>query len=441
MVARCALTLTGKNILVLGAYGFIGAAVVRALRCRGAQVTGLVRKPVQGALLLDGIKLVQGDLRRFTHPQDWEAALTGIDCVVNCAGALQDGPSDDLAAVHHHAIAALGQACGQRGVSVVQISAIGATPNADTEFMRTKAAGDAALEHSGADLWILRPGLVIGQSDYGGTTLLRMLAAVPLVQPIAYPATPVRCVGMEDLCHAVVTCCADEVPQGAYDLVEDQAQSLRDVLATTRRWLGFPAARFRLVMPPVLTKAVARCADALGYLGWRSPLRSTAMTVMASGVAGDPAPYRAATSRSLRPLPEIYGSMTSAREHRLTARMSLLAPLVITVLSLFWVLSGIFGLVGLPEAAGVLTEAGWADAAAVSSVVFWSFVDIALGLAVLYGPWTARVCLAQVGVAAFYVLAATVVTPGLWLDPLGPLVKVLPAMLLSLVAWPMVQSR
>ncbi|WP_331252645.1 NAD-dependent epimerase/dehydratase family protein [Ruegeria lacuscaerulensis] len=120
-MARCALTLTGKNILVLGAYGFIGAAVVRALRGRGAQVTGLVRKPVQGALLLDGIKLVQGDLRRFTHPQDWEAALTGIDCVVNCAGALQDGPSDDLAVVHHHAIAALGQACAKRGVSVVQI--------------------------------------------------------------------------------------------------------------------------------------------------------------------------------------------------------------------------------------------------------------------------------------------------------------------------------
>lgn len=433
--------LSGKNILVLGAFGFIGTAVVRALQGQGAQVTGLVRKPAQGASLLNGPRLVQGDLRRFTHPQDWEAALTGIDCVVNCAGALQDGPSDDLAAVHHHAIAALGQACAQRDVSLVQISAIGATPNADTAFMRTKAAGDAALESSGADLWILRPGLVIGQSDYGGTALLRMLAAVPLVQPIAYPATPVQCVGMEDVCHAVVTCCAGEIPQGTYDLVEDQAQTLGNVLAATRNWLGFPAARFRLVMPPVVTKAVARCADALGHLGWRSPLRSTAMTVMASGVVGDPGPYRSATGRSLRSLPEIYVSMTSAREHRLTARMSLLAPLVIAVLSLFWVLSGIFGLVGLPEAASVLTDAGWSRAVAVSSVVFWSFVDIALGLAVLYRPWTARVCLAQVAVAAFYVLAATVVTPGLWFDPLGPLVKVLPALVLSLVAWPMVQSR
>ncbi|WP_254436991.1 SDR family oxidoreductase [Ruegeria arenilitoris] len=433
--------IAGKNILVLGAYGFIGAAVTRSLRAEGARVSAFVRSAKSGAQVLGDIPQIQGDLRACLLPEDWDDHLQGIDCVVNCAGALQDGPADDLAAVHHTAIAALGRACANQGIAVVQISAIGAEPDADTDFMRTKAAGDAALRASGAALWILKPGLVIGQSDYGGTALLRMLAAVPLVQPIAYPDTPVQCVGMQDLCRAVGQAVAQDLPQGTYDLVEDTPASLFDVLAETRKWMGFPAARTTIAVPGVVTTLISACADGLGHLGWRSPLRSNAMTVMADGVVGDPEPYRAATGQSLASLPQIYAGLTCSREHRLTARMSLLMPLVVGVLSLFWLLSGFIGLISISDAASVLTDAGWGMAMAVASVLFWSFVDIALGLAILRRPWAARACLAQVAVALFYLLAASFTVPGLWLDPLGPLIKILPAMMLSLVAWPLLQSR
>ncbi len=404
-------------------------------------MTAFVRSLKTGAQILPGVTRIQGDLRACLRPEDWEAPLAGVDCVVNCAGALQDGPLDDLEAVHHTAVAALGQACAQKGVSVVQISAIGANPEAGTDFMRTKAAGDAALRDSGAPLWILRPGLVIGQSDYGGTALLRMLAAVPWVQPIAHPQSPVQSVGMPDLCTAVTQAVAKDLPQGSYDLVEDAPSPLSDVLAQTRCWMGFPPARTNLPMPGWLTRLIARGADALGRLGWRSPLRSNAMTVMADGVVGDPVPYRAATGRSLAGLTQVYADLTCAREHRLAARMSLLMPLVIAVLSLFWLLSGLFGLIGVSAATAVLTGAGWSTAAAIASVVFWSIVDITLGLAILWRPWAARACLLQAAVALFYLLAASLAVPGLWLDPLGPLVKILPAMTLSLVAWPLLQSR
>ncbi|MDA7967177.1 NAD(P)H-binding protein, partial [Ruegeria sp.] len=204
--------LRGQNLLVLGAYGFIGASVTRALIAQGAQVTGMVRNPKTGARVLPGVKLIQGDLRDLLTAEDWRGVLTGIDVVVNCAGALQDGPQDDLEAVHHTAIAALATACTAADIAIVQISAIGAEPDAATDFMRTKAAGDAALCASGARVWVLKPGLVIGQSDYGGTALLRMLAAIPYVQPLAYPDTPVQCVGMDDLCQAVLQAARSELP-------------------------------------------------------------------------------------------------------------------------------------------------------------------------------------------------------------------------------------
>lgn len=430
-----------KNVLVLGAYGFIGAAVVRALRRDGCHVIGMVRHLETGHKVLPGVDLIRGDLRHMLSIQDWQTALTGVDVVVNCAGALQDGREDDLEAVHHTAIAALAEASALMGKAVVQISAIGAEDDASTAFMRTKSAGDAALRDSGVPLWIFKPGLVIGQSDYGGTALLRLLAAVPWVQPIAYPDTPIQSVGMRDVCHAVLDAVHNKIPPGSYDLVEDTPRPLSQVLSATRHWLGFPAARLTMRVPVVLTTAIAKCADLLGRFGWRSPLRSTAMTVMADGVTGDPTAYRAASGRSLPSLDQIYDGLAAAREHRLAARMALLMPIVIAALCLFWVLSGVLGLTGLSQAAQVLTGAGWPFWFAAVSVIFWSLVDIALGLAVLWRPWAARVCLAQAGVAMLYLIAASFVTPALWADPLGPLVKIIPAVMLSLVARAMLESR
>ncbi|WP_050603146.1 SDR family oxidoreductase [Ruegeria sp. 6PALISEP08] len=430
-----------KNVLVLGSYGFIGAEVTRALQAEGARVQGMVRNLALGAKVLPGVPLTKGDLRTLVHKKDWQGLLVGVDVVVNCAGALQDNASDDLEAVHHTAISALAKACAERGIGVVQVSAIGAEPDASTHFLRSKAAGDAALRASGVPLWVLKPGLVIGQTDYGGTALLRMLAAVPWVQPLAYPDTPVQSIGMPDLCDVVISAVDGRLPQGRYDLVEDTPHRLSDVVQNTRQWLGFPAARIGFTVPPVMTYAVARLADGLAWFGWRSPLRSTAMTVMADGVTGDSAPYRAATGRGFASLPDIYAAIPCAREHRLSARMALLMPLVVATLSLFWLLSGLFGLTGLSTASEVLTGAGWSAPMAMTSVVFWSLVDIALGLAVLWRPWAARACLAQFGVALFYLMAASITAPDLWSDPLGPLVKILPAMILSLVALPMLASR
>ncbi|WP_298849841.1 SDR family oxidoreductase [uncultured Ruegeria sp.] len=430
-----------KSVLVLGAYGFIGAAVARALLTTGAKVTGLVRDLFQGKRVLPDVALRQGDLRQLLRKEDWQELLVGVDVVVNCAGALQDNAKDDLGAVHHTSISALAEACALKGTDIIQISAIGAEPDASTDFLRSKAAGDAALRASGVRLWVLKPGLVMGQTDYGGTALLRMLAAIPWVQPLAYPETPVQCVGMPDLCKAVTSAVAGRLPEGTFDLVEDTPHELSDVVRSTRHWLGFPAARFSLILPQVLTKVIAALADGLAWLGWRSPLRSTAMTVMADGVTGDPTPYKAASGHGVAPLPDIYATLPCAREHRLTARMTLLMPVVVVTLCLFWLLSGVLGLVGVPPASDILIRAGWSAPLATTSVVFWSLIDIALGLAILWRPWAARVCVAQIAVALFYLIAASITTPELWLDPLGPLVKILPAMILSLVALPMLDSR
>ena len=60
-----------------------------------------------------------------------------------------------------------------------------------------------------------------------------------------------------------------------------------------------------------------------------------------------------------------------------------------------------------------------------------------LGLAVVWRASVAWAAKGMIAVTLLYLLAATMVAPDLWLDPLGPLVKAIPAMVLALVvlAW------
>jgi hypothetical protein len=182
-------------------------------------------------------------------------------------------------------------------------------------------------------------------------------------------------------------------------------------------------------------------ADFLGWVGWRSPLRSTALRVLADGVRGEPDHTHAALGRPAMSLTETLAAIPSRAEDRLAARMSLLMPITVAILAIFWTVSGFAAVLSLDAAAGILADAGWSTGLAMASVLFWALVDFALGALVLVRRTAKAATLGMVAVSLFYLILASVVTPWMWADPLGPLVKVLPAIMLALVARAMLESR
>lgn len=430
-----------RRVLVLGAYGLIGAEVTQTLVGQGHDVQAAGRNAKAAARRLPNIPFARLDMAALTAPAGWHDYLQGFDCVVNCAGALQDGGGTDLEALHHHALAALGQAAAKLGTQVVQISAIGAELDNPIQFLSSKARGDAALLATGAKAVIFRPGLVLAQGAYGGTGLIRMLAAVPLLQPLALPQARMQCVSARDVAQAVALAIAGQTPNGTrFDLVEPHAPSLRDIIASHRRALGFAPARREWVAPDWMLGATGWFADALGHLGWRSPLRSTATQVLHQDLVGDPAPWAAVTG-PLPALPQILQGLRLGPEHRLQARMALMMPLCVAILALFWLASGLLGLVSLSQAAAHLETQGWGGGLARASVVFWSFVDVGLAAALLWRPWAQKACLGMVAVSAIYLGLGSVITPEMWLDPLGPMVKIGPTIGLALVTWALLEER
>jgi uncharacterized protein YbjT (DUF2867 family) len=431
-----------SRVLVLGAYGLIGGNVARALADRGHDVVAFGRDRATAHRVLPDFPWIFRDMRVLIHPDDWQPLLEGVDFVVNCAGALQNTAQDNLELVHLHSIGALVLACEKADIGLVQISAAGADADAPLPFFRTKADGDALIREAQTRWWIFRPGLVIAPSSYGGTTLIRMLAGVPVIQPVALPAAPVQTVSVSDVARAVARAIEGQTPPGTIaDLVEADTRPLVDIIAETRRWLGFAPARLTLAMPRWSVRLVGKLADALGRLGWRSPLRSTAVAAIEMGVVGDPAQTRKALGRPAMTLEDTFQEMPAAVEDRLFARVQLLTPLLIFALALSWVWRGIAGLGAIDSMAETLAAHGMPVFTGRIVVGTISAMSVALGLSLFVRRWAVRVLVVMVFVALFYGAALTLLAPYMWGDPFGAGANLLLVIVAALAARVMMDTR
>lgn len=419
------------RVMVLGGYGLIGSACLHALLDAGFDVTGVGRDAAAIARMTPQAKWLTRDIAAATAA-DWTPDLEGIDVIVNASGALQDGARDNLQAIHHRTIASLIDAIADRPIRFVQISAAGVSADASTAFFTTKAAGDAALQDSTLDWVILRPTLVLGRAAYGGTALLRAAAATPFVGMSVLPDVRVQTVSLDDLAQAVVQAANGDVPSGTLaDLTAPEDQTFGALTETMRAWLGLPPWRFTLALPAPILSLTAKLADAAGWLGWRSPLRSTALTVLQDGIKGDPTQWIAAGGTPCRSLSQTLAAMPATVQDRWFAKLFLLLPLAIVTLSVFWLLSGMIGLARVSAAMETLTSRGISSGFASAAVVGGAFLDIALGAAILWRKHAKNACLGMFALALAYLAGGTVMTPDLWTDPLGPFVKVLPAITLA----------
>jgi uncharacterized protein YbjT (DUF2867 family) len=423
------------RVLILGGNGFIGTAVARSLAARGHLVVALARNTEIVARRHPDIDWVKADLARLSRREDWLPLLEGVDAVVNCAGALQDGPRDDVTAVQFSAMSALYQTASPR--LIVQISARTDDVAANSPFFATKRQADAALRDSGLAFVILRPAIVIGRAAHGGSALLRALAAFPLITPLVFGDSRMQFVSLEDVASAVADALSGDIAAGSdLDLAAPQSMTLAQAIARHRQWLGLPPAR-PLALPGIIAKIVSGAADLLGRFGWRSPLRSTALEIAAGGVGG----HATDAGRNLRSLDQTLATNPAGVQELWFARLYLLKPLVLGTLCLFWLLSGLVALLRFDASSAHLAAAGAPVALAQAITLATSLADIALGIGLAIRRCAKPALNGMIALSLAYLASATMLAPDLWADPLGPLVKVLPSIVLALVALATLDER
>jgi uncharacterized protein YbjT (DUF2867 family) len=430
------------RVLIAGAYGLIGAACLRRLRLEGHGLIGIGRDIAQARRRFPYARWISADFTNLTIPQSWRELLLGVDAVVNCVGALQDGARDDLHRVHVEAPAALFAACEQMGIRrVIHVSAVGAGPRGASAFARTKGETESDLAARDLDWVILRPGLVLAHGVYGGTALLRGAAAIPFVTPVP-AAKPIHIVAIEDVAETVAWALRPNAPgRLTLDLVHPEPQTLAAIVTSQRGWLGLKPQPV-VTLPRVVSAVTAKAADALSWLGWRSPMRTTAMVQLAEGINGNPAGWIAATGIEPKSLDDMLAIHPANVQDRWFARLYLMKPLAIAVLAAFWIASGILALgPGWDGATSIVRDAGASAAIATIAAAAGAVVDIVLGLAVLIRRTCRAALIAMLAVSLGYVVAAAIVATHLFADPLGSILKIFPIMIATLFVLAILDER
>ena len=167
-------------ILLTGATGTVGSALLRRLTATGEPVRCLVRDPRGLGDQRVRVQIAMGDL---ADPPSFRNALRGVDTVIHLAAAIRDEPHASIEELNAVATLRLVRAAERAGARrFVFFSAMGAVHHSRTRFMRAKALAQRAVESSTLETTIFRPSIVYTPGDPWLTLLERFsyLPAIPV---------------------------------------------------------------------------------------------------------------------------------------------------------------------------------------------------------------------------------------------------------------------
>lgn len=429
---------TPATAVIVGATGFIGSAVLSRLRAEGYRTVACLRSP--GPMPLSAHEIARIDLATATEGE-WRRLLQGADLVVNCAGLLQDGPAGSTRDVHVEGPARLFAACEAAGVKrVIHFSAIGVDRETPTDFSSSKRLGDEALIRSSLNWVILRPSVVVSEAAYGGSALFRGLAALPwLLLP---PRTgKLQVVQRSDVVDTVaILAGSPDINRVVIELAGPDELSLDEIVRSYRLWLGWGPQRI-VRSPEWLAAGLYRLGDFAGWLGWRPPVRSTARTEIVRGAVGDNLAWTRLTGITPRSFHEALRTNPPSVQERWFARLYVLKPAIFAVLSLFWIGTGLMSLGPGWDIGMAYMRAGGAADIGPYAIVAGALADILIGIGIAVRRTARFALLAAIVVSLAYAVIGTIILPTLWLDPLGPMLKIWPIIGLLAVALAIHEDR
>ncbi len=204
-----------KSILVLGGTGFVGRSLCERLAARSAsgRIVVPTRRPQHGNPVrsLPTVEVVAANVH-----DDAELArlVAGCDAVVNLVAILH-GSAAEFEHVHVALPRRLAAACVKAGVRrLVHVSALGVGPGAPSNYLKSKTAGEAALQAAGLDLTLLRPSVIFGADDRFMNVFAQLQSLAPVI-PLAGSSARFQPVWVDDVASAITACLdrADSIGQ------------------------------------------------------------------------------------------------------------------------------------------------------------------------------------------------------------------------------------
>lgn len=255
----------GKKVLVTGATGFLGGALVHRLARMGAQVVALARHTSDVSYIehLPLVEIVIGDV---TDRTSMFRSAEGCDYIIHAAAALgADMPVQEQ--VNYQGTRNIAEAGARAGVErLVHVSTIACygygvdgavsedTPPTETSdpYAMTKARAEEVLRQIADKRWlsysIIRPGMIYGPRSQAWTALMFKIARRNPTLFIGGGKGHAHPIHLDDVVELCITLATHPAAKGeAFNCAPDPAPTWREFLGEYSRlaghqnWLGVPS--------------------------------------------------------------------------------------------------------------------------------------------------------------------------------------------------------
>lgn len=274
---------TPPLITVFGGGGFIGRYACEALLKSGARLRVAERSPRKAWFLqpLGSVGQVSAIAADLSRPETFARAVEGADAVVNLVGIFKG----DLEQVHVHGAGQLAAAAKAAGAKAfVHVSAIGADPDSESEYGRTKGLGEQAVRAAFSQATLIRPSVVFGPEDEF-TNRFAGMARLPFL-PVIAPGSKFQPVFVRDLGKAIAAAALDPRTHGGktYELAGPEILTMRELNQEIAAMAG---QKPELVdVPDFMASAMAK----LGFLPGAPLSRDQWLMLQRDNVASDRQP-------------------------------------------------------------------------------------------------------------------------------------------------------
>jgi len=225
-------------LLLTGATGLIGSALLRRLVAAGQPVRCLVRDPRRLGADRVRVQIALGDL---ADPPSFRNAMRGVTTVVHLAASIRDQPRGSIEELNGIATWRMVSAAERAGVEhFVFFSALGATTHHRTRLLRAKALAEAAVAESGLRATVFAPSLVYSPGD----PWLRLLERLSLLPAMLLPGRgralyqPIWAEDVADCVMAVVDGSAPSDAARRYELAGPDTLSHEAIVRLALRSFG-----------------------------------------------------------------------------------------------------------------------------------------------------------------------------------------------------------
>lgn len=248
--------MTPLRVVVTGGSGFVGRVVCARLAAdpRIGRIVVPTRRlsHARALAVVPMLDLVEADIH---DPSAARAVLDGADALVQLVAILH-GSAAAFERTHVVLPRTLATACVAAGVArVIHVSALGVAADAPSQYLRSKAAGEAQWRHGALATTILRPSVIFGADDRFTNLFAAMQRALPLL-PLAGADARFQPVWVGDVAAAVLKTLFDATTVGRiFDCAGPEVLTLREIVARVGAMAG--CARPVLALPEPIARLQA----------------------------------------------------------------------------------------------------------------------------------------------------------------------------------------